>query len=92
MYVYSVHSIDLYSNVLSARLKNKRGMLCMHVLIIRLNKIPIAINPCNVDCSLRILTYQQLHVIALRSNSLRSNERINYLLPIFYKSSHILIR
>ena len=34
----------LYSNVLSARFKNKRGMLCMHVLIIGLNKIPIAIS------------------------------------------------
>ena len=36
--------LDLYSNVLSARFKNKRGMLCMHVLIIGLNKIPIAIS------------------------------------------------
>ena len=35
--------LDVYSNVLSARFKNKRGMLCMHVLIIGLNKIPIAI-------------------------------------------------
>ena len=35
--------LDVYSNVLSARFKNKRGMLCMHVLIIGLNNIPIAI-------------------------------------------------
>ena len=45
--------LDVYSNVLSARFKNKRGMLCIHVLIIGLNKIPIAIysNPLwNVDC------------------------------------------
>ena len=36
--------LDLYSNVLSARFKNKRGMLCMHVLIIGLiNKIPIVV-------------------------------------------------
>ena len=35
--------LDVYSNVLSARFKNKRGMLCMHVLIIGLKyKIPIA--------------------------------------------------
>ena len=41
--------LDVYSNVLSARFKNKRGMLCMHVLIALINtviglkyKIPIA--------------------------------------------------
>jgi hypothetical protein len=41
---FIVFILDVYSNVLSARFKNKRGMLCMHVLIIGLNKIPIAIS------------------------------------------------
>ena len=42
MFILDVYSND---NVLSARFKNKRGMLCMHVLIIGLKyKIPIAIS------------------------------------------------
>jgi hypothetical protein len=53
---FIVSILHVYSNVLSARFKNKRGMMCMHVLIIRLIirlNIKIFLLQSSVDCCLQ---------------------------------------